>query len=101
MLKKGIRKVCNRGHVFWKSSDCPVCPKCWPGRYAKKFAGTDLPKTSAPAQRALDSINIRSLVALSKKTEREIAELHGMGPKALGILKKAMQKNRLQFRVGK
>ena len=31
--KKGKLTICTRGHSFYKSSDRPVCPKCWPGRY--------------------------------------------------------------------
>ena len=26
-------KTCSRGHTYTRSSDCPVCPKCWPGYY--------------------------------------------------------------------
>ena len=33
---KGTLKVCSRGHKFDKSSDCPVCPICWPGSYKKQ-----------------------------------------------------------------
>ena len=51
---------------------------------------TDLPKTSAPAQRALDAAGLTSLHALSGATEAEVAALHGMGPKALRILAEAL-----------
>lgn len=37
-MKKEQKKTCSRGHVFMKSSDCPVCPKCWPGRYKKTLS---------------------------------------------------------------
>ncbi len=33
--KKGRTAVCSRGHKFLKSSQTPVCPVCWPGRYGK------------------------------------------------------------------
>ena len=39
LLKKlaiKTKKVCSRGHIFYKSSDFPTCPVCWPGRYKKK-----------------------------------------------------------------
>ena len=47
----------------------------------------DLPKTSAPAQRALESAGITSLKQLTEVTEEDLLQLHGMGQKALGILR--------------
>ena len=58
---------------------------------------SDLPKTSAPAQRALDAAGIASLEQLSKFKQSEIAKLHGMGPKALGILQQALADKGLTF----
>lgn len=29
--------TCSREHAFYKSSDRPTCPKCWPGRYKKNI----------------------------------------------------------------
>lgn len=96
--RKGVRRTCSRGHVFYKSSDCPVCPKCWSGHYRAKGAG-DLPATiGAPALRALLRAKITSLAALARRTEAEVAELHGMGPKALGLLKSAMRTKGRSFR---
>lgn len=57
----------------------------------------DLPKTSAPAQRALESIGITTLAQLSQHTRPAIAKLHGMGPKALGILQEALTAQGLTF----
>lgn len=59
----------------------------------------NLPKTSAPAQRALDGVGIASLEQLSQFSEAEIAKLHGMGPKALGILREALTANGLAFAI--
>ncbi len=56
------------------------------------------PKTSAPAERALLNARITNLKELSKRTEKEVADLHGMGPKALGILRTAMKKEGLSFK---
>jgi uncharacterized protein YdhG (YjbR/CyaY superfamily) len=96
--KKGVRKTCSRGHVFYKSSDCPVCPACWSGYYRKK-AQSDFPKgIGAPALRALVDAKIRSLAKLATRTEAEVAALHGMGPKALGALKRAMRARHLSFK---
>ncbi len=30
------KKVCSRGHVFTRTKDTPVCPKCYPGYYKKE-----------------------------------------------------------------
>lgn len=66
-------------------------------RDAKKAAGkaksssSDLPKLAAPAQRALTGAGLTSLAKLSKKTEAEVAALHGMGPNALTKLKAALK----------
>lgn len=60
---------------------------------------TDFPKTSAPAQRALEGVGIYSLEQLSQYSESEIAKLHGMGPKALGILRQALADIGLSFAI--
>jgi len=98
-MSKGTLRTCSRGHEFRKSSDCPVCPKCWSGYYKDKKSG-DFPKTSAPALRALLNANITSMAKLAKHTENDVADLHGMGPKALGILKKALAQKGLSLRKG-
>ena len=60
----------------------------------------ELPKISAPAQRALASAGITDLKQLSKLTEAEVAQLHGMGPNALGKLREALKANGLSFKQG-
>jgi len=97
-FKKQGKKVCSRGHVFSKSSDCPVCPVCWSGYYRDKNKD-DLPDTlAAPALRALLNAKIFNLSQLAKYTEEEILKLHGMGPISLAILRKALQTKGLKFR---
>lgn len=59
---------------------------------------SDLPKTSAPAQRALEGIGVQNLRQLSRHSEKEILALHGMGPKAMRILRQALADNGLSFR---
>ena len=49
-----------------------------------------LPKIASPAQRALASIGITRLSQLTRVSKAELSELHGMGPKALGVLEKAL-----------
>lgn len=45
---------------------------------------------SNPAKRALASVGVTELDQLTRFTEAELARLHGMGPKALGILRAAL-----------
>jgi hypothetical protein len=53
-----------------------------------------------PALRALDSAGIRSLDDLARWTERDLAGLHGMGPKAIGILRDALRASGRDFALG-
>jgi predicted Fe-Mo cluster-binding NifX family protein len=58
----------------------------------------DFPKTSAPAERALLHAGIKKLAQLAKHREADIAALHGMGPKAIGILRLALKQKGLDFK---
>ncbi len=58
----------------------------------------ELPKTSQPASRALAAIGVKSLEDLTRFTRKEIADLHGMGPKALDILSAHLRTAHLDFR---
>lgn len=60
--------------------------------------GTPLPKTSNPAQRALEHAGITTVEQLARATEHEVLDLHGMGPKAVRILKEALAERGLSFR---
>jgi hypothetical protein len=91
-------KICSRGHKFYKSSDCPVCPICWSGYYRKRRQNEFPDKLAAPALRALLKAKITKLTQLTKKTEAEISELHGMGPNAITKLRKALKAKGLSFR---
>ena len=48
------------------------------------------PGMSGPALRALATAGIRTVDALATWTERDLAALHGLGPKALAVLKTAL-----------
>ncbi len=86
---------CSKGHKFYKSSDCRTCPKC----EAEKRPGSGLlALLAAPARRTLEGLGIRNLKQLSAKTESEIAALHGMGPSAMKILRKELEKENLKFK---
>jgi predicted flap endonuclease-1-like 5' DNA nuclease len=59
---------------------------------------SDLPRIGQPATRALAAVGIHRLEQLTKFSEKEIQKLHGMGPKALGILRQALADRGLSFR---
>lgn len=48
------------------------------------------PKIGQPATRALAGAGYGGLADLAGVSEKELKALHGMGPKALGILKDAL-----------
>ena len=56
------------------------------------------PGISGPALRALAAARIRSLNDLKRWTESDLAALHGMGPKAMAILKSALATSGSRFR---
>jgi hypothetical protein len=56
-----------------------------------------LPKIGAPATRALNNAGYTGLRQLAGVSRAELAKLHGMGPKALGILDAALSRHGLSF----
>ena len=59
---------------------------------ARKTPASDFPPGVArPAVRALASIGVHRLDQVTRFSESELAALHGMGPKALGAIKAALQ----------
>lgn len=65
------------------------------------MTNSDFPKIGTPATRALEAAGYTNLKQLIKVTEAELAQLHGMGPKALGILREALKAEGLSFKQGK
>ena len=58
----------------------------------------DLPKTlGSPALRALHGAGITSLAQLEGYAAAEIAELHGVGPRAIRLLEAALKEHGLKF----
>jgi DNA-directed RNA polymerase alpha subunit len=57
----------------------------------------DFPKTSKPALQALNHAGYYHLEQLTKVTEDELLALHGMGPKALKILRDALHERGWSF----
>ena len=91
-------KTCPKGHKFYKSSDCPVCPIC---EEERKPEDSFLALLGAPARRALENEGITSLEKLSAYSEKEILSLHGMGKSSLPKLNDALAKERLAFKKTK
>jgi DNA-directed RNA polymerase alpha subunit len=58
---------------------------------------SQLPKTSEPAARAFGLAGINSLEEMTKYSEKDLLKLHGVGPKAIRILKEEMAKKGLRF----
>ena len=56
------------------------------------------PPIGGPALRALATAGIRSLGELTRWSERELLQLHGMGPKGARMLKAAMAAEGSSFR---
>ena len=63
---------------------------------------TDFPAgIGKPAQRALAGAGYTRLEELTTVTEAELRKLHGMGPKAVGVLRNALAARGLSFAAGK
>lgn len=88
-------RICPKGHKYFKSTDCPACPVC---EQEKKPDIGFLALLSAPARRALHHAGIHTLAQLAQRTEKEILALHGIGPSAMPILRKALKAESLTFR---
>lgn len=88
-------RVCDKGHKYYKSSDCRSCPTC--DRENKPKSGF-LSQLSSPARNALLHNGIDTLEELSRYTEKEILSLHGIGPKAISILKTSLEEKGMSFK---
>jgi len=94
----GQLRICPKGHRFYKSSDCPVCPIC---EEERKPSSGFLSLLSAPARRAMERYGISTLKQLSTRTEKEILSYHGIGPSSIPILRKVLQAEGLSFKKEK
>lgn len=92
---KKVRKVCKNGHVFYKSSDCPVCPTC---EKTKVQAESFLSFLSGPARRALEAKGITTEKKLASYSEKQILSLHGLGKTTIPVLKKILEQKQLRFK---
>lgn len=67
-------------------------------RVAESVPQSPFEELAAPAQRALAGAGIASAKQLSRKTEREVSQLRGMGPGAMGKLRAILRRNGLNFK---
>lgn len=58
---------------------------------------TELPKTSNPASRAFEIADITSLEQAGNTGEKALLALHGVGPKAIKILRAELAKHGLKM----
>lgn len=91
---RGTKKTCPNGHIFYKSSDCPVCPQCENER-TSEFVILEL--ISAPAKRALEGIGVDSIKELRKHSIKQLLALHGFGPKAIRIIQEYLGGNNMDL----
>jgi len=68
---------------------------------AKAKQESDFPKIGAPATNALAAAGIKNLKQLTKFSEAEIKQLHGVGPYAVNKLRQALADKGLSFAEGK
>jgi hypothetical protein len=90
-------KICNNGHRFEKTSDCPVCPFCSSEDMKTKY-GDEFPPIGAPAFRAIHNVGIASLSDLTKYSEKDLLALHGFGPRALRLLRETLLEKGMHFK---
>jgi len=95
MKNKPVPKTCEKGHTFYKSTDCPSCPAC---DDENKPESGFLSLLSSPARNALVYEGITTLEKLSEFTEKEILAIHGIGPASMPTLKKALAEQGLNFK---
>jgi len=88
--------TCTKGHTFNKTSDCPTCPICANDEMNTAYA-SGFPRISAPAFRALKNNGI-TLSDLTRYSEKDLLELHGVGPKAITILRNYLKEKGLSFK---
>ncbi|MBL8089979.1 MAG: DUF1801 domain-containing protein [Anaerolineales bacterium] len=62
---------------------------------------SDFPKIGSPATRALEAEGYTQLKQLTKLSEAELLQMHGVGPKAVRILKETMKAQGLSFKEAK
>jgi len=93
--RKRTLRICPMVHRYYKSTECGTCPKC---EQANKPSEGFLSRLSSPACNALINAGITELEHLAEYTEKEILQLHGIGPSSLPTLKHAMAVKNVNFK---
>jgi hypothetical protein len=88
------KRTCKHGHIYYKSTTCPVCPIC---EQSNKPKAGFLSLLASPARRALEGLGISKPEHLTEYTKKEILALHGVGPSAIPVLEKALSDLDLKF----
>lgn len=94
MTEKTLR-ICEKGHRYYKSTDCNTCPKC---EQENKPVEGFLARLSSPARNALIYEGITTLEQLAQHTEKEILKLHGIGPASMPTMRAALEEKGLSFK---
>lgn len=95
MAAEKTLRICDQGHRYYKSSDCPTCSVC---NEANKPDKGFLRELSAPARNALLREEIDRLDKLAGYSEKDILALHGVGPASLPVLKRHLTQAGLSFK---
>lgn len=98
MTEKANLRTCEKGHKYYKTSDCPTCPIC---NAENKPEFGFLSKLGSPARNALVHEGIDTLQKLSNYTEKEILNMHGIGPASLPIMRSLLKEAGLSFKKDK
>lgn len=88
-------RICEHGHRYYKSSDCPTCPTC---EQQQKPTDGFLAQFASPVRRALQAHDITTVEQLAQSGEKEILALHGIGPASLPKFHTALQQANLTFK---
>lgn len=67
-------------------------------RDACDVAMSGIPKIGAPATRALEHAGVQGLQELADWSEQDLLALHGMGPRAVAILRERLADEGLTFK---
>ena len=60
---------------------------------------TELPRIGAPATRALTAAGYTTLESVAAVPDEELLALHGVGPRAIRLLRAALEAHHLTFRT--
>lgn len=101
-LGKPLSKTLLKKLIRARLSECPVKKGLVDLKHyeSKDRVWREL-KLAAPARRALIDNKIFTLKDLSRLTENEVFQMHGIGSNALMTLKKALKKHKLSFKKNK